>query len=299
MTVVQDMRESPDGAYSYVIDGPCPMSSMSNISDLKLDLEEETCSSEGPERDILMEFVMMEERQEERRKGPSPFKGYAEKVKSKVIREYVGVAERERRWRREERGRAEGAGRGESRGEARREGREEGGRPPTRALAVRKQGRRLLKSRSQSLSMDQLQREERSLERKEKAARLVASRHTYYSTERLPTLSREEEERIIRLKKYEDDTEMKNEKREIQQRGAERQKLRRQHSLQNGHITIYETDRPKTVPEEYRNDEEVEGEVQGQCQSAEPGLEQELEGSSSTFSSQEDEAGRKFRRKLR
>ena len=52
----QDARESPDGAYSYVIDGPCPMSSLSNVSDLKHDNEEETCSSEGPERDILMEF---------------------------------------------------------------------------------------------------------------------------------------------------------------------------------------------------------------------------------------------------
>ena len=71
---IQGARESPDGAYSYVIDGRCPMSSMSNISDLKHDYEDEACSSEGPERDILMEFVMMEERQEERRKGPSPFR---------------------------------------------------------------------------------------------------------------------------------------------------------------------------------------------------------------------------------
>ena len=55
----QDARESPDGAYSYVIDGPCPMSSLSNVSDLKHDNEEETCSSEGPERDILMEFGKM------------------------------------------------------------------------------------------------------------------------------------------------------------------------------------------------------------------------------------------------
>ena len=47
---------------------------MSNIPDLSLDLEDDACSSEGPERDILMEFVLMEERQEERRKGPSPFK---------------------------------------------------------------------------------------------------------------------------------------------------------------------------------------------------------------------------------
>jgi hypothetical protein len=88
VTPRQDPRESPDGAYSYVIDGPCPMSrlsffflapfssllSMSNISDLKLDCEEEAGSSEGPERDILMEFVLMEEQQEARRNGPSPFK---------------------------------------------------------------------------------------------------------------------------------------------------------------------------------------------------------------------------------
>ena len=59
LKVAQDTRESPDGAYSYVIDGPCPMSSLSNVSDLKHDNEEEECcSSEGPERDILMEFGM-------------------------------------------------------------------------------------------------------------------------------------------------------------------------------------------------------------------------------------------------
>ena len=57
LKVAKDTRESPDGAYSYVIDGPCPMSSLSNVSDLKHDNEEEECcSSEGPERDILMEF---------------------------------------------------------------------------------------------------------------------------------------------------------------------------------------------------------------------------------------------------
>ena len=38
--MVKKIRESPDGAFSYVIDGPAK-SSMSNISDLKYDHEEE------------------------------------------------------------------------------------------------------------------------------------------------------------------------------------------------------------------------------------------------------------------
>jgi hypothetical protein len=123
-------------------------------------------------------------------------------VKARVIREYVGERERPRpRWKREER-------RGAAEGE---------GRPPTRALTVRKQGRRLLKARSQSLSMDKLT-DARSEEQAGRA-RLGKAKHTYYSTERLPTLSREEEERIIRLRKYEDDTEKLNEKAAAQQRG--------------------------------------------------------------------------------
>merc|ERR1719412_1112761 len=85
------------------------MSSMSNISDLKHDYEDEACSSEGPERDILMEFVMMEEREEDRRKGTSPFRGYAEKVKAKVIREYVGGNRDRKRWGKDKEGGEGGA----------------------------------------------------------------------------------------------------------------------------------------------------------------------------------------------
>ena len=228
-------RESPDGAYSYVIDGPA-MSSMSNISDLKHDVETE--SSDGFEKDLIRDFVLMEETTKkytlDRRKAP--FKGYAEKVKQKVIREYVkhesfpirnnkvDLTEKDR--------------------------------PPTRVLPVRKQARRLFKSRSQSLSVDQLNKMTEP-EDKKHPVRMTKSRNTYYSTERLPTLTASEEERIIRLKKYEDDTEKLNEKRAAALRvkeAKEKYKFRKQKSFHNNdhdnEVTIYETNRPWTVPDE-------------------------------------------------
>ena len=240
-------RESPDGAYSYVIDGPA-VSSMSNISDLKQDVEEE--SSDGFEKDIIRDFVMLEESEKkyslDRRKGGAPFKGYAEKVKQKVIQEYVkhesfpiknnkvDFSEKDR--------------------------------PPTRVLPVRKPAaRRFLKSRTQSLSVDQLHEVGRAEAgagaRRQPGAgagpepRMTRSRNTYYSTERLPTLTASEEERIIRLKKYEDDTEKLNEKRAAALRvreAKEKYKFRKQKSFHHPHndVTIYETNRPWTVPDE-------------------------------------------------
>lgn len=236
-------RESPDGAYSYVIDGPA-MSSMSNISDLKPDVETE--SSDGFEKDLIRDFVMMEETTKkytlDRRKAP--FKGYAEKVKQKVIREYVkhesfpirnnkvDLTEKDR--------------------------------PPTRVLPVRKQARRLLKSRSQSLSVDQLNKMTEP-EDKKHPVRMTKSRNTYYSTERLPTLTASEEERIIRLKKYEDDTEKLNEKRAAALRvkeAKEKYRFRKQKSFHNNdhdnEVTIYETNRPWTVPDELTGQDNAE-----------------------------------------
>ena len=122
--------------------------------------------------------VLMEERQEEKRKGASPFRvrtsetggesplvtymfniqGYAERVKAKVIREYVDGSKNRKRWGRDREGEGDG-GDGGGEGVGREGGREKGGgrprsrgdgwRPPTRALPVRKQSRRLLKTRSQ------------------------------------------------------------------------------------------------------------------------------------------------------
>ena len=240
---ITDMRESPDGAYSYVIDGPA-MSSMSNISDLKPDFEEE--SSDGFERDIIMEFVMMEEKGDmftDRKLGPSPFKGYAERVKQKVIHEFVKA--NTSRGNKVKSVDPESSGRGKPNVNHS----EERNRPPTRVLPVRKRGRKLFKSRAQSLSMDKLN--EMNSPQKP-PSRLSKSRNTFYSSERLPTLTASEEERIHRLKKYEDETEKINEKRETQMRAKERHKLKKQHSFQNGHVTIYETDRPRTVPEEFK-----------------------------------------------
>ena len=226
-------RESPDGAYSYVIDGPA-ISSMSNISDLKHDVEiNEEESSDGFEKDIIRDFVMLEENKKyslDRRKGATPFKGYAEKVKQKVIREYVNPIRNNK------------------------VDFSEKDRPPTRVLPVRKQqAKRLLKSRSQSLSVDQLN-ELSDGGSKKHPVRMTKSRNTYYSTERLPTLTASEEERIIRLKKYEDDTEKLNEKRAAALRvkeAKEKYKSRKQKSFHyDNEVTIYETNRPWTVPDE-------------------------------------------------
>ena len=84
--------------------------------------------------------------------------GYAERVKAKVIREYVDGSKNRKRWGRDREGEGDG-GDGGGEGVGREGGREKGGgrprsrgdgwRPPTRALPVRKQSRRLLKTRSQ------------------------------------------------------------------------------------------------------------------------------------------------------
>ena len=83
--------------------------------------------------------VLMEERQEEKRKGASPFRvrpsetfvvtymfnvqGYAERVKAKVIREYVDGSKNRKRWGRDREGEGDGGdGGGEEGG-----GREGGG----------------------------------------------------------------------------------------------------------------------------------------------------------------------------
>ena len=206
------MRESPDGAYSYVIDGPA-VSSMSNISDIKHDGETEE-SSDGLERDIIRDFVMMEEAAKDlvvdTKKAASPFKGYAEKVKQKVIKEFVSQE-------------------------------------AAPSLSKKK------------IKVDLPQPD-----------RLSKSRNTYYSTERLPTLTASEEERIIRINKYEDDTEKINEKRAAALRvkeAKEKYKFRKQKSFHTDQITIYETARPWTVPEDVAlpvtAEVEINGEING------------------------------------
>ena len=220
-------RESPDGCYSYVIEGPA-LSSMSNISDLKQDFDEE-CSSDGTERDIIREFVLMEDE----RKG-SPFKSYAERMKAKVIREFVKTGSL--------------TPHSLSQKQKRLGLLEDKDRPATRILPARKRVRRMFKSRSQSLSMNNLN----DIQTGKTPSRLRKA-PSFCSTERLPTLTPGEEERIIRLKKYEDDTEKLNEKRSSQLlRQAEKMKKSDKHkSYQNGQITIY-TNRPSTVPEEFK-----------------------------------------------
>ena len=106
--------------------------------------------------------------------------------------------------------------------------------------------------------------------------RLSRSRNTYYSTERLPTLTASEEERIIRIKKYEDDTEKLNEKRAAALRvreAKEKYKFRKQKSFHSEQITIYETARPWTVPEDLALADTAElqnGEINGNFGGQEP-----------------------------
>ena len=259
------MRESPDGAYSYVIDGPA-VSSMSNISDIKHDGETEE-SSDGLERDIIRDFVMMEEAAKDlvvdTKKAASPFKGYAEKVKQKVIKEFVSQEAAPSLSKKKTKVDLPQPSLPPSLPQS--------DRPPTRVLPVRKPARRrLLKARSQSLSMDQLQ--ELGQSSRQTPDRLSKSRNTYYSTERLPTLTASEEERIIRIKKYEDDTEKMNEKRAAALRvkeAKERYKFRKQKSFHQEQITIYETTpRPWTVPEDLKvpEIENENGEINGNFQ---------------------------------
>ena len=214
------IRESPDGAYSYVIDGPI-RSSMSNISDLRFDIDEE--SSEGAERDVIMEFVMMEEAMESnhfRSKGPSPFRGYAERMKRKVIREY-----------------------------AKKPNNQQIPIKPklidnnmTGKQAIRQHHRRKLwRARSQSVSSEKLNKINSTVTN---AKKLIESKRNCFSTDRLPMLTPGEEDRIIRIKKYEDDTMQLNEtKRHYNLRKqANKSALMKQKQTQD-EIMIYESNK--------------------------------------------------------
>ena len=242
---IMDFRESPDGAYSYVIDGRI-RSSMSNISDLKPDYEEE--SGDGLERDILMEFVQMDEAMEQntfKSSIPSPFKKYVERIKHKVIKEHVKPRHERRLGSR-------------LLSQEEEEVMEVDYRPPTRAMPVRKggkgQGRRLWRTRSMSLSTERLQQSSNTQAANRK---LLESCRKCVSTDRLVGMTPSEEERIIRIKKYEDDTEQQNERSRHynMRKGHRQQKLfQKQKSTSNDDgIIIYESERPVTVLEQNEN----------------------------------------------
>jgi hypothetical protein len=244
---IMDFRESPDGAYSYVIDGRI-RSSMSNISDLKPDYEEEI--SDVFERDILMEFVHMDEaidQQTFRSSNPSPFKKYLNQIKHKVIKEHIDRG-REKRL----------SSRFLKQGNEEEEILEVECRPPVKPIAVRRGGQevarqRLRRTRSMSLSTEKLQQTSKTQMANRK---LLESRRKCVSTDRLVGMTPSEEERIIRIKKYEDDTEQQNEsRRHYNMRRGHRHKKIFQHQkscLDNG-VIIYESERPKTVLEQNEN----------------------------------------------
>ena len=228
-----DIRESPDGAFSYVIDGPI-RSSMSNISDLKYDCSDDV-SSEGVERDVIMEFVMMEEAMERnnfRNKGPSPFKGYAERMRQKVIKEFIqGHKKDDRKLSLKTRIKHQDI--------------------PSAPVPVRQNHRRKLwRTRSQSVSTEKLSQLNSSMA---DARKLVQSKRNCFSTDRLPMLSATEEERIIRIKKYEDATEQINENRRHHNlRKFNRNALKHQPN-HIGEIVIYENGKP-TSPIDTKNE---------------------------------------------
>ena len=181
------IRESPDGAYSYIIDGPV-RSSMSNFSELRFDIDEE--SSDGVERDVIMEFVMMEEAMESnnfKSKGPSPFRGYTERMKRKVIRELVKKPSSQH-----------------APIKPKLTDNSVTGKPAFRQNHRRK----LWRARSHSVSTEKLNKINSTVAT---ARQLINSKRNCFSTDRLPMLTPSEEDRIIRIKKYEDDTLQLNE----------------------------------------------------------------------------------------
>ena len=228
-----EVRESPDGAYSYVLDGRM-RSSMSNISDLRYEMDDD---SESLERDVLMEFVMMEERMERtsfRAKGQSPFRGYAERIKQKIMREFVS--------------RSSDHGQGRSR--------IMGSNVQSIPLPGRRANRRKLwKTRSHSVSNEKLTKLKSSLE---SARELIQSKRNCFSTDRLPNLTSAEEERIIRIKKYEDDTEKLNESRRHYNLRRLTKDAMKNKILPDKDIIIFESAKPDPTPISDANSEAKE-----------------------------------------
>ena len=218
---LNEVRESPDGAYSYVLDGRI-RSSMSNISDLKYDLDE--VESESLERDMLMEFVQMEERMERTSfKRNSPFRGYTERIKRRMMREIVNT---------------------NPGGHQNSNGAHFGSNVQPIPLPARKaQRRKLWKTRSQSVSNEKLTKIKSSLE---SARELIQSKRNCFSTDRLPNLTSAEEERIVKIKKYEDETERLNESRRHYNLRRITKDAMKNKILPDKDIIIYEKSRPAT-----------------------------------------------------
>lgn len=232
-----EVRQSPDGAYSYAIEGTIP-SSMSNLSDFKYDNEEEC--SDGMERDVIMEFVVMEESMKRHKFHPkrsSPFRGYVEKVKHRVIREFVHS---ERTANKRSKIKSNPAD------------------IPTKPASVRQKYRRKLwRTRAQSVSTEKLSKINSSIENAKEI--LQQSKRNCFSTDRLPMLSAAEEERIIRIKKYEDDSENLLESK----RHYEMRKNNKQSKKCNKDVLIYEKG-PLKYSENFSNNKESDSGIESQ-----------------------------------
>ena len=214
-------RESPDGANSYVIDGPA-MSRMSNISDLKHD--------EDQPGDLIRELVMSEDQSKYclKRRKVNGLRSDKQKMNTEIVEH-----EKLQIQRKVKNNKIVG-----------------GERPPTRIIAVKQQ--RTGRTRPLSLSMDKINEAGKNNNNRKNCDKYSVNTR---STDRLPTLTSSEQERIIRIKKYEDDTEHANLRRtNLSRMRAEREKQRQP----QGEVTIYESKRPQTVPDDfdYNNSED-------------------------------------------
>ena len=166
LDVFSQVRESPDGANSSVLD-------CKSRASTALDAMDDLGSNNEEEHDVIMEFVLMDEDQVNRK---SPFKKYADSVKESVIKDHFKPMRKS----------------------LRDSGRLLPDRPRRKPVSVSHHKNSM---RARSLSSDNIVQEP------------MAAAKKGHSVERLPTLTAFEEERIVWLKNLEDDIQFDEERR--------------------------------------------------------------------------------------
>ena len=211
---LHDIRESPDGANSSAIDATCKSSNGRASTSFDIDIADEFGSTYDEEycRDIIMEFVQMDGQPPEQRASvKSPFKKYTNKLKNKVIKDHIMTN-------RNSKDSLSSSSTGNQRllPDRPRKGLKPVSVSRTRsrmALKQPKSTKPLQNLKVRSLSSDNIAHERVNNLSESKDAGGTQPFSIRHSVERLPTLSKFDEERIVWLKNLEDDIQFTDERR--------------------------------------------------------------------------------------
>jgi hypothetical protein len=214
MASFPDIRESPDGANSSAIDATCKSSNGRASTSFDIDIADEFGSTYDEEycRDIIMEFVQMDGQPPEQRSSvKSPFKKYTNKLKNKVIKDHIMNN-------RNAKDSLSSSLPGNQRllPDRPRKGLKPVSVSRTRSRMATKQPKytkSVQNLKVRSLSSDNIAPERVNNLSDSKGAGGIQPFSIRHSVERLPTLSKFDEERIVWLKNLEDDIQFTDERR--------------------------------------------------------------------------------------